>query len=42
MTSKNWYVGENGIFIARDKHNMPDDMSWGLIEGRVYTYAFSK
>ena len=42
MTSKNWYVGENGIFIARDKENMPDDMSWGLIEGRVFTYAFSK
>ena len=42
MTSKNWYVGENGIFIARDKDNMPDDMSWGLIEGRIFTYAFSK
>ena len=42
MTSKNWYVGENGIFIARDKDNMPDDMSWGLIEGRVYAYAFLK
>ena len=33
-------TGENGIFIARDKDNMPDDLSWGLIEGRVFTYAF--
>ena len=23
MTSKNWYVGENGIFIARDEEKMP-------------------
>lgn len=42
MTSKSWYVGENGIFIARDKAKMPDDMSWGLIEGRVFAYAFFK
>ncbi len=42
MTSKSWYVGENGIFIARDKDRMPDDMSWGLIEGRVFAYAFFK
>ena len=42
MTSKSWYSGENGIFIARDKDNMPDDMSWGLIEGRIFAYAFFK
>jgi hypothetical protein len=42
MTSKSWYVGENGIFIARDKEKMPDDVSWGLIEGRVFAYAFFK
>ena len=40
MTAKSLYTGENGIFIARDKDNMPDDLSWGLIEGRVFTYAF--
>ena len=40
MTSKNRYVGENGIFIARDAGKMPDILSWGLIEGRVFTYAF--
>jgi hypothetical protein len=42
MTSKSWYVGENGVFIARDKDRMPDDMSWGLIEGRIFAYAFFK
>ena len=42
MTCKNWYIGENGVFIARDKDKMPDDMSWGLIEGRVFAYAFFK
>ena len=42
MTSKNGYVGENGIFIARDKENMPGDLSWGLIKGRVFSYAFFK
>ena len=40
MTSKNRYVGENGIFIARDAGKMPDILSWGLIEGRIFTYAF--
>ena len=40
MTSKNGYVGENGIFIARDAENMPDELSWGLIKGRIFTYAF--
>lgn len=40
MTGKNGYIGENGIFIARDEERMPDELSWGLIEGRVFTYAF--
>lgn len=40
MTSKNGYVGENGIFIARDAEKMPELLSWGLIEGRIFTYAF--
>ena len=40
VTAKSLYTGENGIFIAKDKDNMPDDVSWGLIEGRVFTYAF--
>ncbi len=39
MTSKGWYNGEHGIFIAKDDENMPPDLSWGLIEGRIYTYA---
>lgn len=39
MTSKGWYNGEHGIFIARDEENMPPDINWGLIEGRIYTYA---
>lgn len=42
MTSKSWYVGENGIFIARDPEKMPGDLSWGLIRGRVFSYAFFK
>ena len=42
MTSKNEYVGENGIFIVRDGGKMPDELSWGLIKGRVFTYAFFK
>ena len=42
VTSKSWYSGENGVFIARDRDNMPDDMSWGLIEGRIFAYAFYK
>ena len=39
MTSKGWYNGEHGIFIAKDGENMPPDLNWGLIEGRIYTYA---
>lgn len=39
MTSKDWYNGEHGIFIAKDEENMPPDLNWGLIEGRIYTYA---
>ena len=39
MTSKDWYNGEHGIFIAKDEGNMPSDINWGLIEGRIYTYA---
>ena len=39
MTSKDWYNGEHGIFIAKDGENMPPDINWGLIEGRIYTYA---
>jgi hypothetical protein len=39
MTSKDWYNGERGIFIAKDEDNMPPDLNWGLIEGRIYTYV---
>lgn len=39
MTCKDWYNGEHGIFIAKDEENMPPDINWGLIEGRIYTYA---
>lgn len=39
MTSKDWYNGEHGIFIAKDGEKMPPDINWGLIEGRIYTYA---
>ena len=39
MTCKDWYNGEHGIFIAKDAENMPPDLNWGLIEGRIYTYA---
>lgn len=39
MTCKDWYNGEHGIFIAKDGENMPPDINWGLIEGRIYTYA---
>jgi hypothetical protein len=39
MTSKGWYNGEHGIFVAKDEENMPPDLNWGLIEGRIYTYA---
>ena len=39
MTSKGWYNGEHGIFIAKDEGNMPPDLNWGLIRGRIFTYA---
>ena len=39
MTCKDWYNGEHGIFIAKDTENMPPDLNWGLIEGRIFTYA---
>lgn len=39
MTSKGWYNGEHGVFIAKDEEKMPPDINWGLIEGRIYTYA---
>ena len=39
MTSKGWYNGEHGVFIAKDEGKMPPDINWGLIEGRIYTYA---
>jgi hypothetical protein len=39
MTSKGWYNGEHGIFIAKDEEKMPPDINWGLIEGRIYVYT---
>ena len=39
MTSNGWYNGEHGIFIAKEEENMPPDLNWGLIEGRIYTYV---
>jgi hypothetical protein len=39
MTSKDWYSGEHGIFIARDENNMPPALSWARIEGRVFAYG---
>ena len=39
MTCKDWYNGEHGIFIAKDGENMQPDINWGLIDGRIYTYA---
>lgn len=39
MTSRSLYNGEHGIFIAKEEENMPPDISWGLIEGRIYAYA---
>ena len=39
VTSKDWYNGEHGIFIAKDEENMPTDINWCLIEGRIYTYT---
>lgn len=38
VTSRDRYSGEHGIFIAYDAKKMPR-VSWGLIEGRVFTYA---
>ena len=42
VTSQSEYVGENGIFIARDAERMPEDLSWWLVKGRVFAYAFFK
>ena len=39
VTRDSWYSGEHGIFIARDAENMREDFNWGLIAGRVFTYA---
>lgn len=39
VTSRDTYAGEHGIFIAYDAGNMPPLLNWGLIEGRVFTYA---
>ena len=39
VTSRNRYSGEHGIFIPYDAEKMPPRVSWGLIEGRVFTYA---
>ena len=39
MTCKDWYNGEHGIFIVRDEERMPPTVNWGLIEGKIYTYA---
>ena len=39
MTRDSWYGGEHGIFIAKDAENMREDFNWGVIAGRVFTYA---
>ena len=39
VTSSDCYAGEHGIFIAFDAEKMPPRVSWGLIKGRVFTYA---
>ena len=39
ITGKDWYNGEHGIFIVKDEDNMPPTLNWGLIDGRIYTYA---
>ena len=39
MTSRSWYAGEHGVFIARDADNMPPKLNWGWIEGRVFAYG---
>ncbi len=39
VSSRDSYAGEHGIFIAYDAEKMPPELNWGLIEGRVFTYA---
>lgn len=39
VTSRDSYAGEHGIFIAYDAEKMPPELNWGLIKGRVFTYA---
>ena len=39
VTSRDFYAGEHGIFIAYDAEKMPPMLNWGLIKGRVFTYA---
>ena len=39
VTSRDSYAGEHGIFIAYDTDKMPPLLNWGLIKGRVFTYA---
>lgn len=39
VTSRDRYSGEHGIFIPYDAEKMPPRVSWGLIEGRIFTYA---
>ena len=39
VTSRDSYAGEHGIFIAYDAKKMPPRLNWGLIKGRVFTYA---
>lgn len=39
VTSRDFYAGEHGIFIAFDAEKMPPKLNWGLIKGRVFTYA---
>ena len=39
VTRSNWYAGEHGVFIAKDNNNMPPNLNWGVIEGRVFAYG---
>jgi hypothetical protein len=39
VTSRDWYSGEHGIFIARDEENMPPALTWAWLEGRVFAYG---
>lgn len=39
MTSKGRDNTEHGIFIAKGEEKMPPDITWGLIGGRIYSYA---